>query len=639
MALALLALALPAPAQAVGTADGSVPIGTTILPASQLGVYGNVSIGTNFYGINAPANGAIISGNVGIGTTSPMATLDINGGTVTASAPALNIAQTWNNSGTTFDAPIKLNVTNTASHSGSLLADFQVGGTSVASISPGGYIIVSPQASPYYLLYFDGNRNISSAGSSLLDIGVNGVVVDVNNSNLDLAGNLNWQSSFSLGASNVDTGLSRLGAAKLALGNGTNGNTSGTLIAGAVGIGTTSPASQLEVATSSTNALRGVFSSQYSSDINAAVFAGRKGRGTAASPAAIANGDYSVAFAGLAYDGSAWQTPGFIGYLVNGAVSSGSVPSDFVVTTGSSGTGTERLRITSGGNVGIGSTSPVNLLDLAGSGGIHIGSGIPASTTAALYNNGGTLMWNGSAVGAGGGGSIGPGSTGYDALWTSPTAIGTGLIYENGGQVSIGTASPLSTFSVYGGAISDTLSIGTTSTNGVVLANLTTATSGVQQYSPRLHFTGQGWETGIIRQPGGRLSSRSCKPSRARGSTATGNLVWSNSVNGGGYNPLMTLTNGGNVGIRDDESTSDLQIAPRLQWHVQRLIRCQLRPLQMRQVPIHKLRSTIRGTMHFGLWYFHRRMVFQRYNRRADRVMLGTSTTAKRELETHATTG
>ena len=50
------------------------------------------------------------------------------------------------------------------------------------------------------------------------------------------------------------------------------------------------------------------------------------------------------------------------------------------------------------GNVGIGSTSPANTLDVTGSG-IHIGSGVPTAATYQLYNNGGTLMWNGNSIG------------------------------------------------------------------------------------------------------------------------------------------------------------------------------------------------------------------------------------------------
>lgn len=101
-----------------------------------------------------------------------------------------------------------------------------------------------------------------------------------------------------------------------------------------------------------------------------------------------------------------------------------------------------------GGNVGIGSTAPVNALDVS-SGGIHIGSSVPSNTTAALYNNGGTLMWNGSAVG---GASLSGGVANYMAYWTSATAIGTANVYYSGGNVGIGTATVANTLDVNGNA-------------------------------------------------------------------------------------------------------------------------------------------------------------------------------------------
>jgi hypothetical protein len=54
-------------------------------------------------------------------------------GTLTASTP-LSLTQTWNSSATTFKA-LTVNVTDTASATGSLLADFQTGGTSTFSIA------------------------------------------------------------------------------------------------------------------------------------------------------------------------------------------------------------------------------------------------------------------------------------------------------------------------------------------------------------------------------------------------------------------------------------------------------------------------------------------------------------------------
>jgi hypothetical protein len=63
----------------VGTAAGYLPVGTTTVPASMLGVYGGVTIGSSYISTTAPSNGAIIQGNVGIGTTGPSQALEVNG--------------------------------------------------------------------------------------------------------------------------------------------------------------------------------------------------------------------------------------------------------------------------------------------------------------------------------------------------------------------------------------------------------------------------------------------------------------------------------------------------------------------------------------------------------------------------------
>jgi hypothetical protein len=68
-------------------------------------------------------------------------TITIATGTITVSNPAWNITQTWNAGAVTFTA-MKLNVTNTASAAGSLLADWQVGSVSKARIDKTGKIIL-----------------------------------------------------------------------------------------------------------------------------------------------------------------------------------------------------------------------------------------------------------------------------------------------------------------------------------------------------------------------------------------------------------------------------------------------------------------------------------------------------------------
>jgi hypothetical protein len=97
------------------------------------------------------------------------------------------------------------------------------------------------------------------------------------------------------------------------------------------------------------------------------------------------------------------------------------------------------------------------------------------------------------------------------------------------------------------GTITDTQSIGATSTNGLVLTNTTAAALGAQQWSPRVHFDGRGWETGTSASQAVDMIEE-LQP--VQGATnPSGNLTWSSSVNGGAYGALMTLTSGGNVGI------------------------------------------------------------------------------------------
>lgn len=61
-------------------------------------------------------------------TENASGTIAIASGTITVSAPVIDATQTWNASGTTFTGQ-KLNVTDTASASGSMLFDYQVGGS------------------------------------------------------------------------------------------------------------------------------------------------------------------------------------------------------------------------------------------------------------------------------------------------------------------------------------------------------------------------------------------------------------------------------------------------------------------------------------------------------------------------------
>jgi hypothetical protein len=65
----------------------------------------------------------------------------LTGGTVTASTPVLDATQTWNDAAVTFTG-IKLDVTDTASASDSLLMDLQVGGASKVVIDKNSHVTI-----------------------------------------------------------------------------------------------------------------------------------------------------------------------------------------------------------------------------------------------------------------------------------------------------------------------------------------------------------------------------------------------------------------------------------------------------------------------------------------------------------------
>lgn len=101
--------------------------------------------------------------------------------THTTSNPAIDVAQTWNAAGVTFTG-WKLNVTDTASASASLLADYQVGGVSKFSVDKSGNMVSSAAGSLSSLImakaYISGSSGfifkIGFTNSSSFDISYDG---------------------------------------------------------------------------------------------------------------------------------------------------------------------------------------------------------------------------------------------------------------------------------------------------------------------------------------------------------------------------------------------------------------------------------------------------------------------------------
>lgn len=104
--------------------------------------------------------------------------------------------------------------------------------------------------------------------------------------------------------------------------------------------------------------------SRYSTDAAAPLFTFEKYRGSTGGVTALTSGDNLGDIQWTAFDG----TNGFAGALirstVDGAVSTNVVPTRLTFFTTSGNTVTERMRITSAGNVGIGTTNPNQLLHI-----------------------------------------------------------------------------------------------------------------------------------------------------------------------------------------------------------------------------------------------------------------------------------
>lgn len=105
-------------------------------------------------------------------------------------------------------------------------------------------------------------------------------------------------------------------------------------------------------------------------------------RGTLASPAANQIGDLLCTAGSGGYDGANTLFGGGYSTVVDGAVSPGVLPTAFVIATGT-GNPVERMRVTSAGRVGIGTTAPRARQEVVGS---VVISGPPTVVSGFYYN-------------------------------------------------------------------------------------------------------------------------------------------------------------------------------------------------------------------------------------------------------------
>ncbi|MBU2265393.1 hypothetical protein KJ784_04410, partial [Patescibacteria group bacterium] len=105
--------------------------------------------------------------------------------------------------------------------------------------------------------------------------------------------------------------------------------------------------------------------------------------------------------------------------------------------------------IANNGNVGIGTTSPSEALEINGR--IYLGeASVPASTANRLYNDTGNLFWNG--LNLTGGGALPGGSSGQTLRNNGMAWIANDFLYNDGSSIGIGTTTPGALLSVAGSA-------------------------------------------------------------------------------------------------------------------------------------------------------------------------------------------
>jgi hypothetical protein len=392
-----------------------------------------------------------------------------------------------------------------------------------------------------------------------------------------------------------------------------NGNQNAIFPNGSVGIGTTSPDAKLEIVdTSNPGATAGSVIIEGRRDGSANLLTLRA-RDASAPSSALPNGQGGVIrFQG--FDGTDFENMAFIQAAADGqAVANGDAPSfmAFGTSADASSSPTEKMRITSGGNVGIGTTSPLNKTHIVGptlATGTETSYGLAVSDVGDqtktlilgydLANDVGIIQaidqqtaWKNLAFGISGNSKVGIGTVSPDSKLeiSGPTgsylsgigfsATGTGartyrtyigtngyfyfddvtggstrLTIDTGGNVGIGTTTP-----------AGTLSVENTGTAGVpVLDIINTSTStfnhSAEVMTPNM-TTGQN-NIFVIGRVGSTKNSGyiGYKYSGTAGSNA--NVL---TFGHWGSDNLMNIDGLGNVGIGTTTPKSKLQVAGGIQ--------------------------------------------------------------------------
>ena len=226
-----------------------------------------------------------------------------------------------------------------------------------------------------------------------------------------------------------------------------------------VGIGTTAPNSLLHLLKDGSGLTVNADSYTGTNGAARSILNMRKSRGSRSTPTAVQSGDSIGGFAFSGHDGTDFVLPALVETFVDGTVSTGSVPARISFVTGTAfGDRAERMTIKSGGNVGIGTTSPLAPL--------HIQNGsYPSLILERPSANAGLQLTDGSTTA----------DIYYrrnQRLSLQPPGTSEPFVIENNsGNVGIGTTGPTSKLHVVASGVNG-LNTAVTNASGGTIANL-----------------------------------------------------------------------------------------------------------------------------------------------------------------------
>ena len=302
-------------------------------------------------------------GNVGIGTTTPASALHVNSTALIGSSAANQTNVSLNAGGPAGTRNLAL-MYNSGGVNGSVAGDYaaiQAGyggvGYTPLSLNPSGGHVGIGTATPTATLHVHTGTNralrVHDTGSAVF-----------------------------LGATTDDgTGSAPMTVAAGTLSFNSGGFSNFVLSNDKAGLGTSSPAAKLHVLGDNNHNL--TVESSYASAADAP-FILRRSRGTPGSPAIVEDGDGLGSLSFRSFDGSSYrETAGIYGRAVGTPVAGTSVPTDLLFSTGTTSAG-ERMRITSAGRIGIGTSAPTAKLQLP--------AGAAAASSAPLKFTAGTNL-------------------------------------------------------------------------------------------------------------------------------------------------------------------------------------------------------------------------------------------------------